>query len=232
MTAKHRAIHDELLGRILSGAWAPGAPIPHEVELAREFEVTRPTVARALGELVKEGLIERRRRAGSRVAERRSREAVLSIPLVRREIEDEGRAYAYRLIERAVVAEPGPVARALIGPGAALRVKCLHTAEGAPWQFEDRLINLATLPEAEAVDFRTRGPNEWLVSAIPFSRAKQAFTAEPASAEEARRLGLAQGAPVFVVTRRTWLGDAPATHARLVHPGSSYRLIASDRGPG
>ncbi|MFQ8430644.1 UTRA domain-containing protein [Amaricoccus sp. W119] len=232
MTAKHRAIHDELLGRILSGTWAPGAAIPNEVDLAREFEVTRPTVARALGELVKEGLIERRRRAGSRVAERQSREAVLSIPLVRREIEDEGRVYAYRLIEREMLAKPGPLVRALIGPGAALRVKCLHTAEGAPWQFEDRLINLATVPAAERQDFRDRGPNEWLVDAIPFSRATQALSAEPASAEEARRLGIAEGAPVFVVTRRTWLGDDPVTQARLVHPGASYRLIARDRGPG
>lgn len=232
MTAKHRAIHDELLGRIRSGAWPPGASIPHEVELAREFSVTRPTVARALGELVKEGLIERRRRAGSRVAERRAREAVLSIPLIRREIEDEGRAYAYRLIEREVLARPGPRIRTLIGPGAALRVKCLHLAEGAPWQFEDRLINLATLPEAEARDFRSRGPNEWLVSAIPFSRAKHALTAEGASAEEAAWLGIAPGAPVFVVTRRTWLEDVAVTNARLVHPGASYRLIASDRGPG
>ncbi|PZQ47776.1 MAG: hypothetical protein DI556_16310 [Rhodovulum sulfidophilum] len=224
MTPKHRVIHAELLDRITSGVWPPGAPIPHEEELAREFAVTRPTIARAMADLVNEGLIERRRRAGSRVVERRPVETVLRIPKVRAEIEAGGRSYGYRLLARET-APPAPAD--FRGPG--LRLLCLHSADGRPYQLEDRWIDLASVPGAEARSFEAEGPNEWLIDQVPFSRAEQELTAEAARAEEARLLGIDPGAPVFVVTRRTWNGSAPVTRARLVHPGAGFRLVAHDR---
>jgi len=227
---KHRVIHAELLDRITSGAWPPGAAIPHEEELAREFAVTRPTIARAMADLVNEGLIERRRRAGSRVVERRPVEAVLRIPRVRAEIEASGRAYGYRLLRRALSDHSSPPPEDFRGAG--LRLLCLHAADGRPFQLEDRWIDLASVPEAAGRDFAAEGPNEWLLDRVRFSRAAQELTAEAASAEEAELLGVAPGSPVFVVTRATWNGPAPVTRVRLVHPGAGFRLVAHDRAAG
>lgn len=228
---KHRAIHAELLERITSGAWPPGSPIPREELLAREFEVTRPTVARAMADLVADGLVERRRRAGSRVVEHRPIESVLTIPRVRAEIEATGRAYGYRLIRREVLeTPPGPFRRLFAGRG--LHVVCLHSADGWPFQLEDRWIDLGTVPEADAEEFAIDGPNEWLLSRIPFSRAEQELSAEAVKSDEARLLELATGAPIFVITRRTWNGQSPVTQVRLVHPGAGFRLVARDRAAG
>jgi GntR family histidine utilization transcriptional repressor len=220
---KHRVIHAELLDRITSGVWPPGAAIPHEEELAREFSVTRPTVARAMADLVNEGLIERRRRAGSRVVERRPVETVLRIPKVRAEIEAGGRTYGYRLLDREVVPAASP------GDARSLRLRCLHTADGWPFQLEDRAIELATVPAAEREGFATEGPNEWLIDQVPFTRAEQELTAEAATSEEARLLDIPEASPVFVITRRTWSGASPVTRVRLVHPGAGFRLLAHDR---
>lgn len=226
--SKHQEIHAELLGRITSGLWAPGASIPHETDLAREFACSRPTVARALGDLVQAGLIERRRRAGSRVVERRAREALLSIPLVRAEITASGRAYGYRLLRREKAKPPAGLAGM---SAAALRVTCLHSADGRPYQLEDRWIDLATVPSAARADFDAVSPNEWLVDQVPFSRAEHQLSAAAASAGQAATLEIAPGDPVFVIDRVTWLGADPVTHARLIHPGAGFRLVTRDTGP-
>lgn len=78
---KHRAIYKYLEERIRSGRYQPGARLPTEHTLVREFEVSRPTVARAMRDLQQLGLIERRPGAGSYVVDRltKTRRAVLGM---------------------------------------------------------------------------------------------------------------------------------------------------------
>lgn len=227
--AKYREIEAALRQRIESGAWPPGAPIPKEAELAREFDCTRPTVARAMIALVGEGLIERRRRAGSRVAPTRMRAAVMHVPRVRDEIEASGRVYGYRLILREMKPPP-PAIWALFGSGDALHLRCVHRADGQPHQVEDRWINLAAAPAAAVESFAHTGPNDWLVATLPFTRAEHVLSAALADGAEARTLGIAERAPVFVILRTTWLGRNAVTRVRLVHPGAEFRLSTRDAG--
>ncbi len=56
-----------LRGRISSGEWKVGAQLPTEIELANEFCCHRSTVSKALAQLAHEGLVERRRKTGTRV---------------------------------------------------------------------------------------------------------------------------------------------------------------------
>jgi len=58
--------------KIMSGVFAPGARLPTEIELIRLYGVGRITVRQALAALTKDGLIERRRRRGTFVTERKT----------------------------------------------------------------------------------------------------------------------------------------------------------------
>lgn len=59
------------LGRaILSGVYGPGETLPGEIELAEQFVASRTLVREALKTLAAKGLIETRRKAGTRVRER------------------------------------------------------------------------------------------------------------------------------------------------------------------
>lgn len=74
-TPKHLQIRDELHRAITGAEYKDGQRIPSEVELAKRFGVSRPTVARALRDLEQDGIVQRRAGAGTyiRLAKRETR---------------------------------------------------------------------------------------------------------------------------------------------------------------
>lgn len=66
-TPLHTQISDPVMQHIYSGELAPGQLIEDEVSLAERLRVSRPTVRRALQDLVSAGLLTRRRGVGTRV---------------------------------------------------------------------------------------------------------------------------------------------------------------------
>lgn len=219
-----------MLARINSQQWLPGELIPNEQDLAGEFGCTRTTVNRALQALAAEGLLERRRKAGTRVVQRTSRDAVFTIPLVRHEIENSGQTYHYLLLNRDISVAPEAIraAFALASDQPALYIKCLHLGDGEPYQLEDRWINLSAVPKAEAQSFEVVSPNEWLLREVPFSRAEHIFRAAVAATEEQQLLQLKADEPVFVIERKTWLEAQSITSVRLTHPAYRFKLISRD----
>ena len=69
LETKHREISRQLLGEIASGKNGPDGRLPSEAQLVKRFQVSRPTVGRALRDLQAEGLIERRAGSGLVVRE-------------------------------------------------------------------------------------------------------------------------------------------------------------------
>lgn len=68
---KTRQIVDAVRSRIEAGDFRPGQRIPSDAELVKEFDVSRPTVAKALRELEQCGLVKRRAGSGTYVLELR-----------------------------------------------------------------------------------------------------------------------------------------------------------------
>ena len=64
---KHREISRFLEAAIAGGKYTTGARLPSEAQLVKQFDVSRPTVGRALRDLEKDGLIERRAGSGTYV---------------------------------------------------------------------------------------------------------------------------------------------------------------------
>ena len=217
----------EILRRITSRAFAPGALLPGEIELAEQFEVARGTVNRAMRELTDEGLVERRRKGGTRVRLSPLREARFHIPIIRSEIESAGLRYSYRLLAREIVCPSEDICKTLGTRKAvkALHLTCLHSADGKPYQHEDRWISLKTLPQARDADFSTAGPNEWLVRTVPYSIVEVSFLAAAANSKQARALGVKTGDPLFCAERTTWWQGKAITHVKLLF-GKNYRMMA------
>ena len=222
-----------ILGQIRGGELRPGDTVPGEATLAGEFGCARVTVNRALRELAAAGVVERRRRSGTRVLAATPRDAELEVPSVRAEIEATGAGYRYELLGRDIAAPTQDIRAALgLGAGArALHLRCRHWASDTAHQTEDRWINLEVVPAAREADFAAVGPNDWLIRAMPLSRVEHIFSAANADEAEAALLGIAPGDAVFVTERRTWIDGRAITRARLLHPGATHRLVARTRAP-
>lgn len=62
------------------------------------YGAARATVSRAMRELADDGIVERRRKTGTRVRLSPIRQARFGIPVVKTEIEEAGAAYRYALV--------------------------------------------------------------------------------------------------------------------------------------
>lgn len=200
-------IRAEVQRRIHAREWPPGQVIPGEVELAEEFGCARATVNRALRALAEAGTLERRRKAGTRVALHPVSRATVDIPVIRQEIEEAGQGYGYRLLDR-------------FEANSGLTLRALHLADGAPYVHENRWISLETAPKAATQSFEHVSANEWLIATAPYTHGDIAFTAAAATQTEADALGIPVGAPLFIIERTTWDHDAKVTAVRLSYaPG-------------
>lgn len=224
-TRSWRGVHVELLRRINEREWKPGSAIPNEADLAAEFGCARTTVNRAMRELAEAGLVDRKRKAGTRVALHPTSRVVLDIPIIRLEVEQRNAEWRYGLLSQAVQPAPARVASRLGLPADTpmLHITSLHFADNHPFLHEDRWINLPAAPGLDTVDFSRVSANEWLIQNAPYTRGDIAFSAMNAGRALANLLEAPEGAAIFVVDRITWNKSVPVTLVRLSYaPG--YRM--------
>ncbi len=216
-------IRAEVLRRIRVRDWPLGAMIPTEQDLAAEFGCARATVNRALRELAQSGVLERRRKAGTRVVALPVRKATLDIPVIRQEVAARGQSYSFRLLEQTSGVPPVPVTSRLgVASLRMIYLETLHLADGQPFVYETRWLNPAVLPDPTP-DFSAISANEWLVAHLSYATGDIAFFASAASAREAAVMGVAPGEALFITERSTWGPQQAITFVRLAHaPG--YRV--------
>lgn len=224
----YQRIRGQIEDLIRSGAWAPGRKVPSETELMAQFDCSRMTVNKAMSALAEEGLIVRRRRAGSFVARPRVHSTVLDIPDIQAQIVARGETYRFDLLDRRRrKAKAGDAEEIALSAGGDLLVlRGLHVAGDRPFALEDRLISLAAVPEAADLVFAEEAPGAWLLHHVPWTEAENRISAVGADAATAALMGLDVGAALLAVERRTWRAGEPVTWVRQLFPGEAYDLVA------
>ncbi|WP_322892153.1 MULTISPECIES: UTRA domain-containing protein [unclassified Yoonia] len=219
-----QSVRAEALRRIRAREWPPGSQIPHEADLATEFGCARATVNRALRDLAEAGLLDRRRKGGTRVSLTPVRKATFEIAIIRHDIEARGHGYGYQLLSDTCDRPPDTIRKALkLDDTTRMRaVQALHLADGQPFCLEMRWINPALV--SADVSFETTSANEWLVRNMSYSGGDFIFYATPADDALAKVLDCAQGAALFAIDRTTFSEQHPITAVTLTYaPG--YRMF-------
>ncbi len=223
-------LYERILGdiesRIVSGQWLPGHAIPSETELGKTYGCSRMTVNKALTQLARKGLIERRRRTGTRVARPRTESAVLDVSSIESEVLALGLPYRYRLLS--CQQKSADASTPSFSTGAALLfLRSLHFAGNAAFCLEQRIINLEVVPEAKSICFDAQPPGAWLIQQVPWSAASHVISAEVADEENAALLEVPEGAACLVMCRETTTPESVViTSARLTYPGARHTVRA------
>ncbi len=219
-------IGSEIEARIASGEWKPGYRIPFEHELVTQYGCARATVGKALTALVRAGLIERRRKAGTFVAYPHVQSAVLDIPDIGKAIAERTGSYRFDLLSSEICKEDGPSDS--FASGTLLRhVTGIHQGQDGPFAFEDRLISLDSVPDARDADFSTQSPSSWLIQSVPWTQARHRISAVAATAEISTHLVIPRNTPCLQVERWTWRTGEPVTYVCQTFRGDRFDLVAT-----
>jgi len=187
---------------ISEGALAPGDRLDNEISLAEQFGLSRPTMRRAIQELVDKGLLVRKRGVGTQVVHGQVTRPVeltsLFDDLTRRH-----QVPTTTVLANEVVAAPDEVCALLsIARGSpVLRLRRLRLAHGEPLAILENFLP-GDLIKVGASDLAVRGLYQVMRSrGVNIRVAKQKIGARTGTAEECSLLGERKGSPVLTMER-------------------------------
>ena len=192
---------------IQSGALEPGYKLDNEVALADQLGLSRPTMRRAIQELVSKGLLVRKRGVGTQVVHSRGR--------VRREVEltslyddlaSSGQRPATKVLVNELAPAPKEVAAELgISEGdPVLHLERLRLADGVPLAVLRNWLPESLL-EPSDVDLEENGLYRLIRAGGTHMRiARQRIGARGARSAEAKLLAEPKGAPLLTMQRTAY----------------------------
>ena len=216
-------LHRHLVDRIRAGEFGPGTPLPTEMELCRQYGVSRITVRRALDALADERLISRRRGVRTFVVEPPVKSVALTGSL------DEALSYGANLSLKLLSADevrPSPLVAQALGLGAGDRVRRLEAvafSEGEPFAHAEYFLPRAVSALFADADLQEKVPVLRTIEqklGRRITRANQ--TVEPVIADRAVAgyLGTRPRAPLLKVVRTYFTDEGAPVKTDIVryHP--------------
>lgn len=202
--ALHHELYTSLKQKLDDGTLAVGSALPSEPHLAKQFNVSRTTVRRALARLAREKRVERKHGSGTYVKDLRSTGAITSVgPVPIEDLRAFGRLNASKLITHKLVATPPHiVAQAPSFGPRCLLIQRNRSFENQPFVFLNHWIpethaplfspkKLGTKPTVVVFDDAGRKP----------TFGEQIVTCMAADRVLARALKIPLGGPVLVIRR-------------------------------
>lgn len=233
---RYEQIAQTLRARMQSGELRTGDQLPPERELSQDFLVNRLTLRRALRQLQEQGLLARRRGAGTFVTQPKFEREVGQLVLVSSSQERRG----YQPGTQVVLCEQRPAnafvaAQLALPEGAAIyfiqRVRLLN---GEPVIVERLHTAAALCAGIEQHDLQHRSILEVLASEYGRQLDSTQQSLEPALATraDAALLGIRAGEPVMLERRRSLdRSGAPLEYGEDVYRGDRFRFVTENPAP-
>ncbi|MDB6002989.1 MAG: transcriptional regulator, GntR family [Rhizobacter sp.] len=208
---------------ITGGALSPGSRLENEVLLAQRYGLSRPTVRRAVQELVDKGLLVRKRGVGTQVIQQHVHRSV-ELTSLYDDLARGGDRPSTEVLSLERIAAPADIAEELdIAAGAeVVTLRRLRRTRGEPLALMTNYLPGRFEPTIE--ELSDRGLYQYLRGqGVHLRVAHQRIGARLARAEEARLLDEAPRSALLTMERTAFddKGD-PVEHGRHVYRASRY----------
>lgn len=230
----YQRVKQAIISQIRAGEWKARQRVPSESELVSELGVSRMTINRALRELTAEGYLLRMQGVGTFVAEMKGYTAMLEVHNIADEIAQRGHQHRCQILTLAQ-GRADPEQAALLGmrTGQPLfHSLMVHYENDLPVQLEDRLVNPQMAPDYLQQDYHSVTPYTYLMRVAPLTAGEHIVEAVLPDARQRKHLALEEHEPCLLIRRQTWSDNKIVTYARLLYPGSRYKLLGRFKGHG
>lgn len=201
----HAQLRDALRARILDGRLAPGAKLPSESELTAAHGVSRITVRQALGALQHEGLIVKLHGKGAFVSQPSAAQSLNRLQGLNEALASQHHALSSKRLAWREIKASAAVARQLrLDPGAPVyHLQTLRYMDRQPLSVNSSWLPRALGERLARVDFSQRDLLDVFEheGGLQIGEAQLDIGAGVASAQHAKLLRIAPGAPVLEVGR-------------------------------
>ena len=227
--ARYRQIADALKERITSRTLLPGARLPNQRALAREFGVTLMTLRQALSLLEREGLLACRHGLGTFVAAQSIGYDILQFRSLAGDLRSDGSAVDTRVLRARFVRADRRVQAGLglNGTDRVFLLERLRLVNGRPLGLQRSFLREEVGEEISKADLSVTPLRQVLAFklGIEIAGAREEIFAVKLREREARPLGCQPGAPAFCSERVSW-GRArkPVVFDRVFVPGDRFRI--------
>jgi DNA-binding GntR family transcriptional regulator len=194
------------------GQLAPGDRLENEISLADRWGLSRPTMRRAIQELVDKGLLVRRRGIGTQVVHGRVKRP-MDLTSLFDDLARSDQKPGTQVLDRELAAAPAGVAERLGVPAGTqvLHLERLRSARDEPLAVMRNWLPADLAPVLTAEALETRGLYELMRgTGVHLRIATQRIGARGATAPESRLLALRKGAPLLTMERVSYDGSGRA----------------------
>ena len=199
----YRQLADRLADMIRDGAYLSGGRIPSEHQLAAQYGIGRPTARQAVDVLVRKGLLQRRRGAGTFVCEPRREVDLFSLDGTGTAFDKKGVAATTRLLDAVTLQRLEKDLDNPFSGAEAFRLTRLTQVDAMPVLIEDIYLAPELFAGIETMDLEGQS-----LSAIAETQfylkpvgGKQRFSIAYLSGDKARQLGVETTTPLLKVQR-------------------------------
>lgn len=220
----HYQLQQQLRQLIEDSTWPVGHILPAEEDLASSLGISRATVRQAIGELVREGRLERRRNRGTRVTARPVHQNLEGFYSFAHSMAERGLEQHSRVMALCTLPVPPDVGASLQIQGeSAMCLERLRYAAETPLILETCWFPQPIGAVLLSADLTTASIYDLLEKAgVAIARAHESIRPIVLDGRQAELLAVQKGAPAFFVERTSYGTGGPVELRRSVIRGDRF----------